>query len=181
MPADQAQGAGMEDAAEGALSRVYDQLRAIAHRQMAAEHPGHTLTATALVHEAYLRLAREREIASDGKAHFYHLAAEAMRRLLVDHARVRGRVKRGGNRARVPLSVVDLAEEHDEGEVLALDDAVRRLEGVDAGAAEVVRLRFFAGLSVEQVAEALGISERTVKRDWAFARAWLHQALAGEV
>jgi len=175
------QARGHADAsADGILTRVYEQLRAIAQRQMDQERPGHTLTATALVHEAYMRLAGERELAAGGKAHFYHIAAEAMRRLLIDHARARGRLKRGGARPRTPLSVLDLAQEHEEQQIVALDEAVLRLEKLDAEAAEVVRLRFFAGLSVEQAAEALGISVRTVKRDWAFARAWLHQALDGQ-
>jgi RNA polymerase sigma factor (TIGR02999 family) len=174
---------GEPGAADRFLPLIYDQLKAIARQRMGAERPGHTLQATALVHEAYLRVIGDQPIAWNGRAHFFHVAAEAMRRLLIEHARARGRVKRGGERTRVPLSVVDLAEEQDEAQIMALDDALRRLEGVDAQAAEVVRLRFYAGLGVEETAAALGCSARTVKRDWAFARAWLHRALgerAGE-
>jgi RNA polymerase sigma factor (TIGR02999 family) len=172
---------GRAGAADELLPMVYTHLRAIAEQRMELERPGHTLQATALVHEAYLRLVGAHDIAWNGRAHFYHIAAEAMRRLLVEHARARGRIKRGGDRQRAPLNILDLAADPDEEQIVALDDAMRRLEQVDGQAAEVVRLRFYAGLSVEQTSDALGISARTVKRDWAFARAWLHQALAGEV
>ena len=171
---------GRPGAADELLPRVYAQLRAIAQQRMALERPGHTLQATALVHEAYLRVIGP-HVAWHGRAQFFHVAAQAMRRLLVEHARARGRIKRGGDRKRVLLNVLDLAEEQDEEQILALDGALERLETVDGQAAEVARLRFYAGLSVEQTAEALGTSARTVKRDWAFARAWLHQAIAGEV
>ncbi len=157
------------------LPLVYDQLRAVAQRALAAERPDHTLEATALVHEAYLKLVGEREIPWASRAHFYVAAAEAMRRILLDHARARGRVKRGGGRARLTLSgVTDLASKPDE--IVRFDDAFRRLDGESPEAAAIVRLRFFAGLSVEQTAEALGVSTSTVDRRWAFARAWLYQA-----
>ncbi len=161
------------------LPLVYDQLRAVAQRALAAERPGHTLQATALVHEAYLKLVGEREIPWASRAHFYVAAAEAMRRILIDHARARGRVKRGGGgggRARLTLSdVTDLASKPDE--IVRFDEAFGRLEGESSEAAAIVRLRFFAGLSVEQTAEALGVSTSTVDRRWAFARAWLYRAL----
>ena len=173
--------AGRPDAAGSLLPLVYDHLKAIAAQRMASERPGHTLQATALVHEAYLRILGSQDIDWNGRAHFFHIAAEAMRRLLIEHARARGRVKRGGDRQRVVLSVLDLAQDQDEERIMALDDAVRRLEQADADAAEVVRLRFFAGLTLEQTAQAMDRSPRTIKRDWAFARAWLHQALRGEV
>jgi RNA polymerase sigma factor (TIGR02999 family) len=172
---------GQSGAADELLRLVYNHLHSIAQMRMARENPGHTLQATDLVHEVYLRVLGEHAIAWNGRAHFYHVAAEAMRRLLIEHARRRDRVKRGGGRQRVPLNVVDLAAEQDEEQILALDSAMRRLQEVDGDAAEVVRLRFFAGLSVEQSAEALNVSPRTIKRDWAFARAWLHQALEGRV
>ena len=157
------------------LPLVYDQLRAVAQRALAAERPDHTLDATALVHEAYLKLVGEREIPWASRAHFYVAAAEAMRRILLDHARARGRVKRGGGRARLTLSdVTDLATKPDE--IVRFDDAFRRLERESPEAAAIVRLRFFAGLSTEQTAEALGVSTSTVDRRWAFARAWLYQA-----
>jgi RNA polymerase sigma factor (TIGR02999 family) len=171
---------GRPGAADRLFPLVYSHLRAIAQQRMALERPGHTLEATALVHEAFLRIAGRAPAAWNGRAHFFHAAGEAMRRLLIDHARRRDRVKRGGARQRVPLNVLDLAAEQDEEQIVALDEAMVRLEGVDEESAEVVRLRFYAGLSVEQTAEAMGVSERTVKRDWAFARAWLHQALEGK-
>jgi RNA polymerase sigma factor (TIGR02999 family) len=149
---------------------------------MRHERPGHSLQATALVHEAYARIAGNRPDGWTSPGQFYSAAAEAMRRILIDHARRRGTVKRGGGRRSVPLSVLDLAAEQDEEQIMAVDAALRRLEEqVDGDAAKVVQLRFFAGLSVEQTAEALGVSARTVKRDWAFARAWLHQALEGDM
>ncbi len=159
------------------LPLVYDQLRAVAQRALAAERPDHTLQATALVHEAYLKLVGEREIPWASRAHFYVAAAEAMRRILIDHARARGRVKRGGGgRARLTLSdVTDLASKPDQ--ILRFDEAFGRLEGESPEVAAIVRLRFFAGLSVEQTAEALGLSTSTVDRRWAFARAWLYRTL----
>jgi RNA polymerase sigma factor (TIGR02999 family) len=172
---------GRPGAEDDFLDLVYAQLRAIAQQRMMGERPGHTLQATALVHEAYLRVIGPHDIPWDDRVQFFRGAAVAMRRLLVEHARSRGRVKRGGDRRRVVLNVLDLADEQDHDHVLALDGAIERLEKVDSQAAEVVRLRFFAGLSVEQTSQVLGASERTVKRDWAFARAWLHQALAGQV
>jgi RNA polymerase sigma-70 factor (ECF subfamily) len=166
---------------EQLLAQVYDQLRAIAQRRLAQESPGHTLQATALVHEAYLKLRNHESIFVADKPRFVLAAAEAMRRILIDHARTRGRIKRGGERVRRTLTevadVADLAAEHDPEEIVALDEAVRRLEQEDAQAARVVKLRFYAGLSVEEVAEAMDISPRTVKRDWQFARAWLFRTL----
>ncbi len=168
---------GRRRSSDTLFDQVYAQLRAIAGDYMRRERPGHSLQATALVHEAYVRIAGDRPDGWTSVGQFYSAAAEAMRRILIEHARLRGRVKRGGGRRRMPLSVLDLAAEPDEEQIMALDAAIGRLEKVDRDAAEVVRLRFFAGLSVEQTAEGLGLSARTVKRDWAFARAWLHQAL----
>jgi len=164
--------------AEKLLPLVYDQLRAIAQRAMAGERPGHTLQATALVHEAFLKLVGDREIPWTGKAHFYVAAAEAMRRVLLDHAKARGRVKRGGGRP--PLALTSVAElaARDSYEVLMFDEAFRRLEDESPEAAAIVRLRFFAGLGVEHTAEALGVSTSTVDRRWAFARAWLYRQLS---
>ncbi|MCA9287324.1 MAG: sigma-70 family RNA polymerase sigma factor [Phycisphaerales bacterium] len=168
---------GKQASSDELLPLVYEQLRRAAQQRMAQERTAHTLTATALVHEAYARLVGDEHVKWDGRGHFYAAAAEAMRRILIEHARARGRVKRGGGRQRVPLSVVDLATEADAGEIMALDGAIERLRGEDERLAEIVRLRFYAGLSVEETAAALGVSERTVKRDWAFARAWLHREL----
>ena len=155
---------------------VYDQLRAIARKRMANERPGHTLQATALVHEALVRLGVGCEPDRD-RSRFLRAAAESMRRILIDHARDRGRLRRAGSRRRLPLTVVDLVASYDFEETMALDEALRSLEERDARAAEVVKLRFFAGLSFEEVAEALGTSVRTAKRDWTVARAWLHARL----
>jgi RNA polymerase sigma factor (TIGR02999 family) len=166
-------------ALERLMPVVYDELRALARAHLRGERPDHSLQATALVHEAYLRLLRGSQPSWNDRQHFFRAAAEAMRRILIEHARARGRVKRGGNPVPVELSAVDLAAEQDLDGLLALDDAFRRLDEQDPQAADVVRLRFFAGLSVEETAEAMGLSERTVKREWAFARAWLYATLHG--
>lgn len=169
--------AGVPDARSALLEKVYGQLRAIAQQRMARERPGHTLQATALVHEAYMKMLGDQPIMWQDRGHFYRAAAEAMRRILVDHARKHGAEKRGGDRQRVPLNVLDLASESDPQEILSLDRAIVRLQELDSGAAEVLRLRVFAGLSVEQAAGVLGISERTVKREWTYARAKLMHIL----
>jgi RNA polymerase sigma factor (TIGR02999 family) len=163
--------------AEKLLPLVYEQLRAIAQRARADERPDHTLQATALVHEAFLKLVGDREIPWTGKAHFYVAAAEAMRRVLLDHAKARRRIKRGGGRS--PLALTDVADlaAGDSRELLMFDEAFRRLEDESPEAAAIVRLRFFAGLGVQHTAEALGLSTSTVDRRWAFARAWLFRQL----
>lgn len=170
-------GGGDRLAADALLPLVYEQLRAIARQRMAQERPGSTLQATALVHEAYLRLVGPREVAWMGRAHFYATAAEAIRRILIDHARQRAQVKRGGGRHRVPLNVVDLAVDADAHEILSVDEAISRLELQDPELGRVVRLRFFAGLSERETAEVLGVSDRSVRRAWALARAWLRKEL----
>jgi len=172
--------AGDRQASEQLLPVVYDQLRRAAQQRMAQERTSHTLSATALVHEAYMRLVGDDDPKWDGRAHFYAAAAEAMRRILIEHARSRNRVKRGGDRQRIPLNVLDLAADQDPEQIMSLDAAIERLANEDPRLAEIVRLRFYAGLSVEQTAAALAISDRTVKRDWAFARAWLHRELESE-
>lgn len=164
------------------LPLVYDQLRQAAQLAMATERPGHTLSATALVHEAYMRLVGPREVPWAGRAHFYVAAAESMRRILLDHAKARGREKRGGvggvARGRVEFSsIADLVSTGEPNEIVSFDAALRRLETESAEAARVVQLRFFAGLSVEQTALAMGVSDRTVNRLWTFGRAWLHRAV----
>jgi RNA polymerase sigma factor (TIGR02999 family) len=167
---------------------VYDELRGIAAARMREERVGHTLQATALVNEAYLRLLGKQGAKWDGRGHFFRAAAEAMRKILIDHARSRAALKRGGGeggvvpdgRAALRLSgVADLAAKDEPGGLLALDEAILRLDRVDAQAAEVVRLRFYAGLPERVIAEALGISVRTVRREWVFARGWLRDALQG--
>jgi len=173
--------AGDGDAAiDRLLPIVYGELRQIARQRMAMERRDHTLQATALVHEAFLRLIGTQEMGVENRSHFFHAAAEAMRRLLIEHARRRGRVKRGGDRKRVLGDVLDLAEADAE-ETVALDGAIRRLGEEDDQAAAVVRLRFYAGLSIEETAAALGVSERTVNRQWLYARAWLYKAMEPEV
>jgi RNA polymerase sigma factor (TIGR02999 family) len=175
---------GRGHATKDLLPLVYQQLRAIAQQNMNDERPSHTLEATALVHEAYLRLVGDQELGWDSRGHFFTAAAEAMRRILIEHARAKHRIKRGGGgeapRQRVPLTGLDLAREDDLEEILAVDDAFRRLEVEEPAAAHVVRLRFYAGLSVAETAAALGISERSVAREWSFARAWLADALGDE-
>lgn len=169
---------GDANAAKELLPAVYDQLRRLARNAMAQERPDHTLQATALVHEAYLKLVGDRNIQWANRAHFFAAAAEAMRRILVDEARKHGRIKRGGAHRRVPISVVDLAAaKQGSEEILALDEALRRLETQDGRLYRVVMLRFFAGLSVEDTAQAMDLSARTVKREWTYARAWLFRAI----
>ena len=162
------------------LSLVYDQLRALAQRNLAAERPGHTLTATALVHEAYMRLSDNRRVPWGSEAHYYIAAAQAMRQILLDHARSKGRAKRGGDRKRVPINVLDLAAEPDPDEIVALDQHLCRLETEHPEAAAVVRLRFYAGLTIDRTATVLEQSPRQVDRLWAFARVWLYRALGEE-
>ena len=162
------------------LPLVYAQLHGAARRLMNGERASHTLQPTALVSEAYARLAKDLSAAWPGPREFYLAAAEAMRRILVDHARGRGAQKRGGDWSRASLDVVDLASDEDCGRLMALDAAILRLEQEDERAASVVRLRFFAGLSVDATAETLGLSRRTTLRDWEFARAWLLRELGAE-
>jgi RNA polymerase sigma factor (TIGR02999 family) len=172
--------AGDPGALEPLLPLVYDELRRVARRQLQRETPGHTLSPTGLVHEAYLRLLRQRHIAACDREEFLGIAAHTMRRILVDHARGRTRLKRGGRETPVPLDercdpplLTDLEAE----EVLAVDVALDRLEQLDTRARRVVEHRVFAGLTLEETAEALGISARSVQRTWATARAWLRREI----
>ena len=162
-------------AAEELQAVIYEEMRRIARAQMRGERKNHTLHPTALVNEAYLRLV-ESETDWESRAHFFGAAVRAMRQILVDHARRRGRIKRGGRRERVPLEEIEPTAEDAE-EMLALDDALVRLAASDARKARVVELKFFAGLTMEQIAELLGVSPRSVKRDWNFARAWLYREM----
>jgi RNA polymerase sigma factor (TIGR02999 family) len=163
------------------FSLVHDELKRIAARQMAGERAGHTLQTTALVNEAYLRLVGEEPLPWANRAHFFFSAAEAMRRILVDHARARGSAKRGGGRRRLPVNLADLATQDDPETILAVDEAILRLEEQDPRAAQIVRLRFYAGLGIEDIAQALDASERTIRRDWSYARVQLFRLLGGEV
>jgi RNA polymerase sigma factor (TIGR02999 family) len=171
---------GDPQAAEQLLPLVYDELRKLAAQRLAGEGPDHTLQPTALVHEAYLKLVGpEPQRPWNGRGHFFAAAAEAMRRILIDHARRKHRARRGGGRKRVELQDIDLAAEEGVDDLLALDEALSRLAAADPRRAELVRLRYFAGLTLEQAAELLGISRATADRHWAFARAWLYDALTG--
>jgi RNA polymerase sigma factor (TIGR02999 family) len=157
---------------------VYDEFKALAARQLRRERANHTLQPTALVHEAYLRLIDQTRVDWQGRTHFFAVGAQAIRRILVDHARQRKRQKRGGGAERVELDEsVALAPERSE-EILALDEAMERLAKLDSRQAEIVEMRFFAGMSVEEVAQALGVSKRTVEGDWTMARAWLMRELS---
>jgi len=168
-------------AAEELLPLVYEQLRKLAAAKMAQEAAGQTLQPTALVHEAWLRLAGPREgQAWENRGHFFAAAAEAMRRILIESARRKSRLKRGGQQERVDLEQVQLATESDPATVLSIDQALERLAKAHPQKAELVKLRFFVGLSLPEAARALNLSETTAKRHWAFARAWLYGELAGD-
>jgi RNA polymerase sigma factor (TIGR02999 family) len=168
---------GDPSAAERLLPLVYDELRKLAARKLAQEKPGQTLQATALVHDAYLRLVGGGDPGWNGRGHFFAAAAEAMRRILVNRARDKRRLKRGGGRERVDLDEVAIGPEGDRLDLLALDEALDTLAREEPACAELVKLRFFAGLTQEESANALGVTRRTADRYWAFARAWLLQAL----
>ena len=173
---------GDKHAAERLLPLVYEQLRKAAQISMQSERTGHTLTATALVHEAYLKLVGPREIPWANRGHFYAAAAESMRRILLDYAKARGRQKRGPTPERLDhassvMSVADLVSDEHFDEIVRLDDVLRRLEAEDPDVAQIVRLRFYAGLSGDETASALCKSPATVDRDWAWARAWLYRQL----
>ena len=169
--------AGDSHASETLLPLVYNELRRLASARLALEAPGQTLQSTALVHEAYLRLVGDGQVDWQNRRHFFGAAALAMRRILVERARRRGRIKHGGDRKRVPLD--DVAVEADEKllDYVVLDEALCRMEKQDERMSRIVMLRFFAGLTIEDTAQALGISPMTVKRDWACARAWLYDEL----
>jgi RNA polymerase sigma factor (TIGR02999 family) len=167
---------GDPHAAEQLLPLVYDELRRLAAEKMAQEKPSQTLQATALVHEAYLRLVGDQQF--DGRGHFFAAAAEAMRRILINRARDKGRQKRGGEWQRLDLDSLSVADEASPDETLAVDEALQRLEQHNKPCAELVKLRFFAGLTMDEAAAALGIAPRTAHRYWAFARAWLYDALS---
>ena len=172
---------GEPRAAEKLLPLVYDELRKLAAAKLAHERPGQTLQATALVHEAWLRIAGPDQRTWNGRGHFFGAAAEAMRRILIDNARRKLRTKHGGGLARVDADgtgIAIAAPDSNTDEMLAVHDALDRLAAIDARKAELVKLRYFVGLSIEETAEALGISAPTAKRDWAYARAWLHREIS---
>jgi RNA polymerase sigma factor (TIGR02999 family) len=160
------------------VPRVYEELRQIAARYMARERRGHTLQTTALVHEAYVRLVDQQNLHDGDREQFFAIAANVIRRILVDHARGRDAEKRGGaDRQRMSISGVDVPDGADAIDLLALEDALARLEAMSERAAKVVTMRYFGGMTVDEVARALGVSPRTVADDWAMARAWLRREL----
>jgi RNA polymerase sigma factor (TIGR02999 family) len=172
---------GDPSAAEKLLPLVYDELRKVATARMAAENSGHTLQATALVHEAYLRLVDVQQAQHwDSRGHFFAAAAESMRRILIDMARQKHSDRRGGSWQRCELSDADRVTVPVSDELLDLDDALTRLSGVDRQAAQIVKLRVYAGMTVEEAAAVQGVSSRTAKRNWAYARAWLGRELAAK-
>lgn len=169
---------GDAQAAEQLLPLVYEELRKLAAARMARESPGQTLTATALVHEAYIRLVDVEQARNwDSRGHFFAAAAEAMRRILVDQARRKRSERRGGRHKRQALDVAEIAVAEPSGNVVDISDALDRLQRIDPRKAQLVKLRYFAGLTIPQAADALGISSATADRYWAYARAWLHAEL----
>lgn len=177
----QAVGRGEKRASEDLLPLVYAELRQLAAMRMAREAAGQTLQPTALVHEAWLRLVTEGDRTWENRAHFFRAAALAMRRILVDRARNKSSLKRGGGRERVNIEDVDLAAAPTDDRVLLVDEAVARLEADDPESANVVTLKFFGGLTNKEVAESLGVTERTVERQWAYAKACLFQMIREEL
>jgi RNA polymerase sigma factor (TIGR02999 family) len=171
--------AGKSAATQDLFDAVYDQLRQIARRRMAEERNDHTLQPTALVHEAYLRLVGDQQIRWNSRAHFYGAAARAMRRILVEHARRRARPKHGGDRERIPLSQSpgQIAVAPPSDEILAVDEALSRLEAADPRKGTIVNLRYFAGLTAEQTARVVGVSVGTIEREWRFIKSWLQLEL----
>src|ERR1041384_6302606 len=159
------------------LPLVYEELRKLAAHKMSNEAPGHTLQPTALVHEVWLRLAGESEQFWNSRGHFFAAAAEAMRRILVENARRKGRVKHGGSLQRIDMTTLDVALTSNDEHLLAVNEALDKLAAHDASGAQLIKLRFFAGLSNVEAAKLLGIPERTAKRTWAYARAWLYEEL----
>ncbi len=172
-------GHGGRDALDRLLPIVYAELQRIAHHQLWGERSDHTLATTDLVHEAYLKLVGLERIEWKNRAQFFAVAAQAMRRVLVDHAVSRKAQKRGGERRKVPLDQAMLVAEQPGDELLALHNALNELERINERLSRIVECRYFAGMSIEETAEALGISPATVKRDWTMARAWLHRELSG--
>jgi RNA polymerase sigma factor (TIGR02999 family) len=167
-------------AAEKLLPLVYDELRKLAAHRLAAEKPGQTLQATALVHEAYLRLVGEQDPGWDGRGHFFAAAAVAMRRILVENARRKAGPQAGGDRRRIELDAVQPIVMDRRVDLLALDEALTALEARDRRKSDLVRLRFFAGLTIPQAAELLGISVATANNDWSYAKSWLRIAMLGD-
>lgn len=173
-------GDGNQAALEKLMPLVYEELRRLAHNYMRREHPAHTLQTTALVNEAYFRLVDQKHMRWQNRAHFFAISAQLMRRILVDHARSHHYAKRGGGAHKVSLDEGAVVAEEQAADLIALDDALRSLAAIDERKNSIVELRFFGGLSVEETAEALKISPRTVMREWSMAKAWLYRAISHE-
>jgi len=173
-------GNGNKEVLDELLPIVYDELRRQAARYLRRERVGHTLQTTALIHEAYIRLVDQRNVRWQNRAHFFGIASQLMRRILVDHARTKKRVKRGGSDVRVSLAEAIVTTKAKDLDVLALDEALDKLATIDNQQARIVELRFFSGLTVEETSEVLSISPATVKRDWSMAKAWLHREISNE-
>ena len=169
---------GDPNALDALIPLVYTELRRLARHYLQQEKQGHTLSSTALVHEAYLRLVNQREVTWQNRAHFFGVASQMMRRILVDHARKRAAAKRGGDAFTLALDDASLAADNRQVDLVALDDALVGLSKLDERQSRLVELRFFGGLSIEETSEVLGVSTPTVKRDWASARAWLFRELS---
>ena len=168
---------GNQEALERLLPLIYNELRQLAHNFLYRERPGHTLQTTALVHEAYLKLIDQKDARWQNRSHFFAIAAQAMRRILVDSARRHAAMKRGGPQEKLSLDEVAGVSFEPNAKLLALDEALNRLAAIDPEQSRIVELRYFGGLTIEETAEVINLSPATVKREWAMARAWLHQAL----
>jgi RNA polymerase sigma factor (TIGR02999 family) len=171
---------GDTDAREALIPLVYDELRRVARSALSRQRPGHTLGSTALVHEAYMRLVGRRSVHFENRAHFFAVSSHLMRRILVDHARKHNAAKRGGDNLTLVLDEAVALPDKREVDLSALDDALTLLATLDARQANIVEMRFFGGLSIEETSQVLGISPATVKREWATARTWLYDAMTGE-
>lgn len=171
---------GDSAARDALMPLVHDELRRLAHRYMGRERGNHTLQTSALVNEAYLRLIDQKDVQWQNRAHFFGIAAQMMRRILVDYARKRGFAKRGGNLQPVPLDQVMIVSPERAAEVVALDDALKSLAEFDQRKSQIIELRFFGGLSIEETAEVLDVSPGTVMRDWTFAKAWLRREITSQ-
>jgi RNA polymerase sigma factor (TIGR02999 family) len=170
-------GSGDQGARDELMPLVYEELRRLAHQYIRRERPGHTLQTSALLNEAYLRLVDQKNIHWQDRAHFFGIAARLMRQVLVDYARKRGYAKRGGDAHRVPLDEAMIVSGERAADVVALDDALKSLAEIDPRQSQIVELRFFGGLSIEETAEVLAVSPGTVMRDWTLAKAWLRRAV----
>src|SRR6184192_4715813 len=173
-------GNGNQAALDKLMPLVYEELRRLAHHYMRREHPGHTLKTTALVNEAYLRLVDQKHVHWQNRAHFFALSAQLMRRILVDHARKRKYGKRGGDAQRVSFDEAVIVSRERGADLIALDDALEKLAAIDPRKSQIVELRFFGGLSVEETAEALSVSPSTIHRDFDLAKMWLYNSLNNE-